>query len=237
MSPASFTGRGGALVIFYRRYLRRFAPYFERPLVALLDARGVEGAAHDVVADTGQVLDATTADEHDRVLLERVTHARDVALTSPVRESDTRDLAQRGVRLLRRLRVHAQADAALAAARLVEVGHLGRPSFSACDPCGPAAESSAWFDLLPFLLLLLRLLAFSTHRSSEDRSDTPRRPVAPNPPSGAVQRRRRPPPANCASFSVETRRYPCASGTLSDGMGGPVHRCEERSLDPKTAVS
>src|SRR5512135_1879276 len=48
-------------------------------LLAALHANGVEGPADDVVADAGEVLDAAAADQHHRVLLEVVTHARDVA--------------------------------------------------------------------------------------------------------------------------------------------------------------
>src|SRR4051812_19379317 len=47
-------------------------------LAAVLHALGVEGAADDLVADTGEVLHPAAADEHDGVLLEVVTHARDV---------------------------------------------------------------------------------------------------------------------------------------------------------------
>ena len=42
-------------------------------------ARGVERAADDVVANAREVLHAAAADEHDRVLLEVVALARDVA--------------------------------------------------------------------------------------------------------------------------------------------------------------
>src|SRR6185295_7238051 len=42
-------------------------------------ARGVERPADDVIADARQILHAAAADEDDRVLLEVVTLARDVA--------------------------------------------------------------------------------------------------------------------------------------------------------------
>src|SRR6478672_4542474 len=48
-------------------------------LLAVAHAGGVERAAHDLVAHARQVLDATAADEHDRMLLEVVPLARDVA--------------------------------------------------------------------------------------------------------------------------------------------------------------
>src|SRR5687767_824473 len=47
-------------------------------LLAVADAGGVQRAAHDLVAHARQVLDATAADEHDRVLLQVVALARDV---------------------------------------------------------------------------------------------------------------------------------------------------------------
>ena len=48
-------------------------------------AGGVERAADDVVANARQVLHAAAADEDDRVLLEVVTLARDVASSLPCR--------------------------------------------------------------------------------------------------------------------------------------------------------
>src|SRR5215208_497054 len=48
-------------------------------LLAIADAGGVERPAHDLVAHARQVLDAATAHEHDRVLLQVVALAGDVA--------------------------------------------------------------------------------------------------------------------------------------------------------------
>src|SRR4051794_13820122 len=82
-------------------------------LLAVTDAGGVERPAHDLVAHARQVLDAAAADEHDRVLLEVVPLARDVGGDlDAARDAHARDLAQRGVRLLGRRRVHARADPA-----------------------------------------------------------------------------------------------------------------------------
>src|SRR5436190_762602 len=82
-------------------------------LLAIGDAGGVERAAHHLVADAWQVLHATAAHEHDRVLLEVVPLARDVDRDlHPVREAHARDLAESRVRLLRRGRVDARADPA-----------------------------------------------------------------------------------------------------------------------------
>src|SRR5829696_1467396 len=82
-------------------------------LLAVLHALGVERAADDLVADTGQVLHPAAADEHDRVLLEVVADARDVRRDlDAARQAHAGDLAEGGVRLLRGGRVDARADAA-----------------------------------------------------------------------------------------------------------------------------
>src|SRR4029077_460771 len=83
-------------------------------LLAVLDASGVEAAAHHVIPHARQVLHAATADQHHRVLLQVVALAAAVAdHLAAVGEAHLRDLAQRGVRLLRRRRVDARANAAL----------------------------------------------------------------------------------------------------------------------------
>src|SRR5436190_17830182 len=114
-------------------------------LLAVGDAGGVERAAHHLVADARQVLHAASAHEHDRVLLEVVTLARNVGgHLHAVGQPHAGDLAKRGVRLLRRGGVHARADpaalgrgqAALAALAGLEArcGHLLlRPVASLAD--------------------------------------------------------------------------------------------------------
>jgi hypothetical protein len=47
-------------------------------LLAVGDANRVKRSAYDVIADTGQILDAAAANEHDRVLLKVVADAGDV---------------------------------------------------------------------------------------------------------------------------------------------------------------
>src|ERR1700754_4520068 len=70
-------------------------------LLAVLHTLGVERAADDLVADTGKVLPPAAADEHDRVLLEVVAHARDVRRDlDAAGQAHAGDLAQSGVRLL-----------------------------------------------------------------------------------------------------------------------------------------
>src|SRR3954469_23638764 len=81
-------------------------------LLTVLDALGVEGAADDLVADAGEGLHPAAADEHDRVLLEVVAHARDVSGDlDATRQAHAGDLAESGVRLLRGGGVDAGADA------------------------------------------------------------------------------------------------------------------------------
>src|SRR5690554_425961 len=77
-------------------------------------AGGVEGAAHDVVTHTRQILHTTSADEHHAVLLEVVSLTGDVADDfHAVGEADAAHLAEGRVRLLRRRRVDAHAHASL----------------------------------------------------------------------------------------------------------------------------
>src|SRR5581483_1942271 len=83
-------------------------------LLPVGDAGRVERGADDLVAEARQVLHSTAADQHDGVLLQVVPLTRDVrADLHRVRQTHARDLAQSRVRLLRRGRVHARADAAL----------------------------------------------------------------------------------------------------------------------------
>src|SRR3954471_15749422 len=94
-------------------------------LLTVLHALRVEGAADDLVADTGEVLHPAAADEHDRVLLEVVTDARDVRRhLDAAREAHAGDLPEGGVRLLGRGRVDAGADAS-ALRRALESRRLG----------------------------------------------------------------------------------------------------------------
>src|SRR5436190_10154021 len=82
-------------------------------LLAATHALRVQRATDDLVADTRQVLHPAAADEHDGVLLQVVPDPRDVRRHLDTGgEPDASHLAQRGVRLLRRGRVHARADAA-----------------------------------------------------------------------------------------------------------------------------
>src|SRR4029077_12278934 len=80
-------------------------------LLAVTNPGGVEGATDDVVLDRRQVLHSTAGDEHDRVLLEVMADARDVGRDLHlVGQAHAGDLAQGGVRLLRRHGPDLQAD-------------------------------------------------------------------------------------------------------------------------------
>src|SRR6266446_4994759 len=86
-SPNFASGRTSRLTAARRRDMARPSPSLLRPLgavfgpalAAVLDALGVERTADDVIAHAGQILDAAAADEHDRVLLQIVALAGDVA--------------------------------------------------------------------------------------------------------------------------------------------------------------
>src|SRR5690606_30780635 len=94
--------------------LRTLSAVLGAPLTALTHTCAIERAADGVVAHARQILHAATADEHDRVLLQVVTLATDVAgdLVT-VDQPDTAHLAQRRIRLLRRRRVDARTYPAL----------------------------------------------------------------------------------------------------------------------------
>src|SRR5262245_51565290 len=114
--------------MFGRSLLRSLRAVLAASLTAIFHASGVEHAADDVIADAREVSHAAAADEHDRVLLEGVLLARDVARDLlAVHEADAGHGAERGVRLLRRLLLHREADAALLGAAR-EHGRLRAPA-------------------------------------------------------------------------------------------------------------
>src|SRR6202012_1262358 len=89
------------------------------PLFAIFHALRVEHAADDVVANAGKILHAAAADEHNAVLLQVMAFAGDVTHDFvAVGQTNLRNLAQRGVRLLRRRRIDACAHATLLRAML-----------------------------------------------------------------------------------------------------------------------
>src|SRR5215467_14492949 len=139
-------------------------------LLAVAHALGVEGAADDLVADSGQVPHPAAAHQHDRVLLQVVPDARDVRCDLDLAgEPDPRHLAQGGVWLLGRGRVDARANAAaLGAALECRRGGLGYLVLAALSdqlldsghrvsvffllaPCGarPGRARAVWRGLWP----------------------------------------------------------------------------------------
>jgi hypothetical protein len=109
-------------------------------LLAAVDAQGVEGAADHVVAHTGEVADAAAADQHDRVLLQRVPLAGDVDRDFlAVRQPHAGDLPQGRVRLLGGHGPDLQTDAPLEGA-FVEDRRFGEL------PLGPAATADELVD-------------------------------------------------------------------------------------------
>src|SRR5258708_20639572 len=119
-SPNFASGRPCRLTAARRRAMAGPPPsYLLRPsgavfgpaLAAVLDALGVEGTADDVIAHARQVLDATAADEHDRVFLQIMALAGDVARhLEAVGEAHARHRAQGRVRFLRLPGIHTGAD-------------------------------------------------------------------------------------------------------------------------------
>src|SRR5690606_12647508 len=88
-------------------------------LTAILHALRVEHAANNVIPHTRKVLHAAATDQHNRVFLEVVTLARNVAADlEAVGKTDAGNLTQSGVRLFRRRRIDARANTALLRARL-----------------------------------------------------------------------------------------------------------------------
>src|SRR5665647_5296 len=114
LALGDFTFTGHTILL-----LRALRAVLGARLLAVLDARRIEGAADDVVANAREILDATAADQDDRVLLQIVSLARDVRRHFHlVRQTNARDLAEGRVRLLRGRRVDAGANATLLRALL-----------------------------------------------------------------------------------------------------------------------
>src|SRR5262249_21510821 len=109
------------------RLFRPLCSVLRSALLAVLDALRIEHTAEDMVANAGEVFHAAAADHDDRVFLQVMPFAGDIADDlEAVGEADLGDLAERRVRLLRRRRVDARADAALLRA-LLHRRHLVPP--------------------------------------------------------------------------------------------------------------
>ena len=98
----------------FRLLLRTLCAVEGAALHALGNASSIESAADDVVTHARQIAHLAAADQNNRVLLQVVADAGDVASTFDlVRQTNTGDFTQCGIRLLRGLRLDGQADAAL----------------------------------------------------------------------------------------------------------------------------
>src|SRR5262249_302986 len=76
--------------------LRPLGPVLRTSLLALRYTGGIERATDNVVADTGEILDTASANQHDRVLLQIVPDTGDVrGHFDPVGQANARDLTQR----------------------------------------------------------------------------------------------------------------------------------------------
>src|SRR5215831_16246920 len=114
--PQSFGVPGRRRLCVGWGYLRLWplGPVLRTSLLAIGNANRIQRAADYVVTDSRKVLHTAATDQHNRVLLQVVTNPRNVSRHfDAVGQAHARNLAQRGVRLLRRLGVHARAHAAL----------------------------------------------------------------------------------------------------------------------------
>src|SRR5438105_3856509 len=95
-------------------FLRPLRSVLRTSLHAPLHADRVQRPADHVIPDAGQILDAAATNQHERMLLEVMTDARDVGRDlDPVGQTNPRHLAERRIRLLGRLGEYTNADAAL----------------------------------------------------------------------------------------------------------------------------
>src|SRR4030095_2970775 len=92
--------------------LRTLRPVFGAATPASIHAQRVERSAHNVIADTRQILHASPPHKHDRVLLQIMPLARNVGNHFlAVRQPHFCHFAQRRIRLLRSARHHLHAHA------------------------------------------------------------------------------------------------------------------------------
>src|SRR5258708_38625821 len=109
------TGAGARRdIVCYPLLLRALGAVFRAALLALAHAGAIQRAADGVIPHAREVLDATATDEHYRVLLKIVAFTADIAgdLVA-VRQAYAAHLPKSRIRLLRRRRIDARADAAL----------------------------------------------------------------------------------------------------------------------------
>ena len=83
-------------------FLRSLSAVFGTGLLSVSNTCGVQGSTDDVVSGTGQVLNSSSTDQHNAVLLKVVTLSRNVACyLDSVGKTYTGNLSKSRVRLLR----------------------------------------------------------------------------------------------------------------------------------------
>ena len=66
-----------------------------------LNPNGIQSSTNDVIANAGEIFDATSSDKHDRMFLQIMSDAGNIrSHFDSVREPDAGDFSQRRVRLL-----------------------------------------------------------------------------------------------------------------------------------------
>ena len=89
-------------------------------LHAALNALSIQSTTDDVITDAGEILDTAATDQNDGVLLQVVADTGDVGGNLvAIRQTDTGDLTQSGVRLLRGRGSDCGADASLLGRRKI----------------------------------------------------------------------------------------------------------------------
>ena len=125
---------------------------FGTGLHTTLNALGIQSAADDVITYTGQVLYTAAADHNYRVFLQRMTYAGDVSgHFVTIGQTDTGDLTQCGVGLLRSRSTDCGADASLLGG--TEVGLLVLESVQALLHCRGGGLVGDLFSSLSYQLV------------------------------------------------------------------------------------
>src|SRR6516225_3592745 len=103
LSPNFASGKTSRLTAARRRdmtfsLLGTLGAVFRTALAPILYTLGVERAADDMITHPWEIFHSATTDQNDRMLLQVVSLARDVARDlEPVRQAHARHLAQRGI--------------------------------------------------------------------------------------------------------------------------------------------
>src|ERR1019366_3804873 len=105
-------GSTSARHTLFRGSLRTFRAVLGARLLPAGHSSRVHCSAHNVIADTRQILDAAAADQHNRVLLEVMADSWNIGRDfDTVGEPYAGHLPQSRIRLFRRGRIHASAQA------------------------------------------------------------------------------------------------------------------------------